>query len=255
MHFGGVDWSRWNDLGDGFGEWAAGRLAVQVGRGAQGVKIWKRFGLGVVDDNGRLVAVDDPRIDPVWEAAGSLGLPILIHVADPVAFFDPLDEHNERWDELGTHPDWHVQSPPYPTFLSIVEGLAAVVQRHPNTTFIGAHVGCYAENLSWVGDLMDHCENFHVDIAARVAELGRQPRAASQFFIDHADRILFGTDSPADVDMYRLHYRFLETRDEHFDYSPDGESHQGRWRISALDLPNDVLAQVYADNARRILTL
>ncbi|GMQ93464.1 MAG: hypothetical protein BMS9Abin12_0941 [Acidimicrobiia bacterium] len=149
MHFGGVDWSRWIDFGDGFGEWAADRLAVQAGRGAKGVKIWKRFGLAVVDDDGRRVAVDDPRIDPIWEAAGSLGLPIVIHVADPVAFFDPLDEHNERWDELRAHPDWHFQSPPYPSFLSIVEGFATVVRRHPNTTFIGAHVGCYAENLNW----------------------------------------------------------------------------------------------------------
>ncbi|GMQ93465.1 MAG: hypothetical protein BMS9Abin12_0942 [Acidimicrobiia bacterium] len=101
---------------------------------------------------------------------------------------------------------------------------------------------------------MDRCGNFYIDIAARVAELGRQPRAARQFFIEHADRILFGTDSPADVAMYRLHYRFLETRDEHFDYSPGGESLQGRWRISALDLPTDVLARVYAENASRLLT-
>jgi predicted TIM-barrel fold metal-dependent hydrolase len=245
MHFGGVDWSQWSVHGDGFGDWAAHRLAVQADRGAQGLKIWKPLGLSVVDDGGTRVTVDDPRLDPIWETAGSLGLPIIIHVGDPIAFFDPLDETNERWDELHAHPEWHFPSPPYPPFLDIVEALARVVERHRETTFIGAHVGCYAENLAWVRSLLDRAPNFYVDISARIAELGRQPRTARRFFIDYADRILFGTDGASGVDDYRLHYRFLETSDEGFDYSVDGEPHQGRWRISALDLPPKVLEQVY----------
>ncbi len=138
-------------------------------RGAEGLKIWKGFGLQVKDHAGRLVPVDDARLDPVWQAAGELGLPVIIHVADPVAFFDPIDETNERWEELGNHPDWAFTSPPFPPFLHIVEGLAALVARHPHTTFIGAHVGCYAENLAWVAALLDRCPNFHVDISARSA--------------------------------------------------------------------------------------
>lgn len=157
----------------------------------------------------------------------------MIHVADPVAFFDPLDAENERWEELRAHPDWHFPSPPYPSFLSIVEGLARVVERHPTTTFIGAHVGFHTENLEWVGALPDRCDNFHVDIAARVAELGRQPHAARQFFSEYSDRILFGTDAPPDVAEYRLHYRFLESGDDHFDYSPHGPENKAAGRSRA----------------------
>jgi predicted TIM-barrel fold metal-dependent hydrolase len=252
-HFGGVDWSLWSKFGDGFGEWAAGRLVAQAERGAQGLKIWKSLGLDVVDDSGARVAVDDPRIDPVWETAGSLGLPIIIHVADPVAFFDPLDESNERWDELHVHPEWHFPSPPYPRFIDIVGALARVVENHPGTKFIGAHVGCYAENLGWVGDLLARMPNFYVDMSARIAELGRQQRAARQFFIDHGSRIVFGTDGASTLEEYQHHYRFLETSDEAFDYSFDGVPHQGRWRVSGLNLPDDVLERIYNTTARSVL--
>ena len=179
--FGGVDWSRWPDLGDSFPEWAASRLSVQKERGAEGLKVWKNLGLHVKDQHGNLVDVDDSELDPIWQAAGELKLPVVIHVADPVAFFDPVDETNERWEELNGNPDWIFASPPFPPFLHIVEGLASVVVRHPLTTFIGAHVGCYAENLAWVEALLDRCANFFVDISARVGELGRQPFTISPF--------------------------------------------------------------------------
>ncbi len=149
--FGGVDWSQWAERGDAFPEWAAARLRTQKERGAQGLKIWKGLGLQVRDPGGQLVEVDDQRLLPIWQTAGELGLPVLIHVADPVAFFDPIDETNERWEELGEHPDWAFTSPPYPPFLHIMESLAKLVVRHPETTFIGAHVGCYAENLELGG--------------------------------------------------------------------------------------------------------
>lgn len=251
--FGGVDWSKWESLGDGFPEWAANRLKVQKERGAEGLKLWKNLGLQVRDQRGELVKVDDPRLFPIWQAAGELKLPITIHIADPVAFFDPLDETNERWDELGEHPDWAFPSPPFPPFLDIVNSFANVVARHPQTTFIGAHVGCYAENLQWVSELLTRCPNFYVDVSARIAELGRQPYTARRFFIQHADRILFGTDMGPDVDTYRIYYRFLETDDEYFPYHATPLPDQGRWNICGLFLPDDVLKKVYHQNAEKIL--
>lgn len=253
MHFGGVDWLKWRDHGDRFGEWAGDRLRVQARWGAQGLKIWKNLGLRVQDQHGALVTVDDPRLDPLWATAGELDLPVVIHIADPVAFFDPLDETNERWEELQAHPDWHFPSPPFPPFSTIVEALARVVERHPRTTFIGAHVGCYAENLTWVGALLDRAPNFYIDFSARIAELGRQPYSARRFFLQYADRILFGTDEGASVETYRQYYRFLESDDEYFDYSPDGSPTQGRWKICGLFLPDKVLEKIYWLNAWRVL--
>lgn len=247
--FAGVNWSQWPEHPNDFGEWAAARLRAQVSRGAQGLKIWKVLGLKIRDPQGQLAAVDDPRLDPIWQAASELNLPVLIHVADPVAFFDPLDEHNERWEELQEHHDWAFLSPPGPSFLSILEGLANLVQRHAQTTFIGAHVGCYAENLAWVGALMQRCPNFYVDISARIAELGRQPYAARRFFLQHAERILFGIDAGPSLETYRIYSRFLETDDEYFAYDPGETPTQGRWAIYGLHLPADVLEKVYYRNA------
>ena len=253
--FGGVDWSQWESQGDTFPEWVSGRLKIQKERGAQGLKIWKGFGLHVRDHKRELVKVDDVRLSPLWETAGELGLPVMIHVADPVAFFDPIDETNERWEELEAHPDWAFTSPPFPSFLSIVDGLSNLVARHPKTTFIGAHVGCYAENLAWVEALLDRCPNFYVDISARIGELGRQPYTARRFFIAYADRILFGSDMGPDPDAYRICYRFLETDDEYFNYNTGDVPLQGRWHVHGLYLPDDVLHKVYSENARRVLEL
>jgi predicted TIM-barrel fold metal-dependent hydrolase len=251
--FGGVDWSAWAEHPDDFGEWAAERLRTQASWGAQGLKIWKNLGLSTVDADGRLVAVDDPRLDPIWAIAGELRLPVVIHVADPVAFFDPVNGRNERWEELQTHPDWQFPSPPFPAFMEIMRQFSRLVQRHPKTVFIGAHVGCYAENLDWVGTLLDRCPNFYVDMSARIGELGRRPYSARDFFLKYADRILFGTDSPASFEVYRLYYRFLETRDEYFNYDTQDPPGQGRWRIYGLHLPDDVLEKVYYRNAQRVL--
>jgi len=251
--FGGIDWSQWKTRGDGFADWAAGRLKVQKEAGAQGLKIWKPFGLHVKDHRGQLVRVDDARLSPIWEMAGELKLSVMVHVADPVAFFDPIDETNERWEELGAHPDWAFTSPPFPPFISIMESFANLVARHPNTTFIGAHVGCYAENLAWVGALLERCPNFYVDISARIGELGRQPYTARRFFIQYADRILFGSDMGPDLDAYRIDYRFLESDDEYFNYNSGDIPLQGRWHVHGLYLPDDVLTKVYSENARHIL--
>jgi predicted TIM-barrel fold metal-dependent hydrolase len=253
--FGGVDWGQWQELGNQFPEWAAKRLVVQKERGAQGLKIWKLFGLHVKDQHGKLANVDDERLIPIWETAGQLGLPVLIHVADPAAFFDPIDETNERWEELGEHPDWAFTSPPFPPFMHLMNCFKTLVARHRNTTFIGAHVGCYGENLGWVGQMLDECPNYFIDISARLGELGRQPYTARRFFLQHADRMLFGADSGPDLDAYRLYYRFLESDDEYFNYNAGEIPQQGRWRVCGLYLPDDVLKKVYFDNAAKLFGL
>lgn len=253
--YGGVDWSAWSAHGDRFGNWAANRFRQQVARGASGLKIWKPFGLHVTDQHDKLVAVDDERLIPLWETAGGLGTPVMIHVADPAAFFDPLDANNERWEELNAHPDWHFPADSFPAFMDIMGAFARLVKRHPNTTFIGAHVGCYAENLGWVRQLLDDCPNFYVDISARLGELGRQPYSARRFFVDYADRILFGTDADALLDTYKLYYRFLETSDEYFSYNLSDPPRQGRWYVNGMYLPDDVLERLYYKNAERIMGL
>jgi predicted TIM-barrel fold metal-dependent hydrolase len=250
--FGGVDWNAWPEHGDRFGEWAAGRLRQQAAWGAQGLKIWKPFGLHVRDQHNLLVTVDDARLDPLWDTAAELNFPVTIHVADPAAFFDPIDAHNERWEELQAHPDWQFTSPPFPPFMAIMEQLARLIERHPRTTFIAAHVGCYAENLGWVSALLDRCPNLNVDISARIAELGRQPYAARRLMLQYQDRVLFGTDVGANLDYYRIYYRFLETQDEYFNYEPGDRQGQGRWRIYGLHLPDEALQKIYYGNAARI---
>jgi predicted TIM-barrel fold metal-dependent hydrolase len=251
--FTGVDFNAWPERGNRFGEWAAMRLRQHVARGADGLKVWKDFGLRVRDHTGALVTIDDERLDPLWATAGELGVPVTAHIADPVAFFWPLDEKNERYEELNAHPDWHFPSPPFPPFREVVNALARVVTRHPNTIFIGAHVSSYAENLLWISDLFDRCPNFYVDISARISELGRQPYTARRFFMRYADRILFGIDASPNPDTYQIYYRFLESEDEYFAYNTGDLPHQGRWSIYGLYLPDDVLQKVYATNAQRVI--
>jgi len=259
--FAGVDAANFGS-DPGFGETEAHRLRASAAAGARGLKIWKTLGLELRDRRGHLIGVDDERLDPLWMTAGALGLPVLIHIADPVAFFQPLDDHNERYEQLVRHPDWHFfptrtsahpAAPGFPSFLELIEQFANLLTRHPQTTFIGAHVGCYAEDLAWVGDMLDACPNFYVDISARINEIGRAPYTAREFFIRYQNRILFGTDAAPRVDVYRLYYRFLETRDEYFSYSLEESPGAGRWQIYGLGLPDDVIKKVYAENARRVL--
>ena len=227
-------------------------------RGARGVKVWKNLGLTYRDGTGALVSPDDPRVVEVLGRAGELDVPVLIHTADPIAFFEPLDEYNERLDELAVEPDWWFgDRDRHPTFDALLDAHARLVLACPRTTFVGAHFGCCAEDLERVGRLLDAAPNYHVDIAGRMAELGRQPRHAAAFITRYADRVLFGTDIyPVTDEQYRLHYRFLESADEGFDYAPDADiPPQGRWTVSGLALSPEVLAKVYAGNARRVLGL
>jgi predicted TIM-barrel fold metal-dependent hydrolase len=261
--FAGLDYDGWPGDRD-FGETEASRLRDAARRGARGLKVWKQLGLRARDPDGRLVSVDDVRLDPLWSAAAELDLPVVIHIADPIAFFEPLDATNERWEELHAHPDWHFWpplsggrpvAPGFPSFDELLAAFGRLVARHPATTFIGAHVGCAAEDLALVGGLLDANANLFVDIAARLAELGRQPYTTRAFFLRHAERILFGMDMAPDPDLYAIHYRFLETFDESFDYGTEPTPSQGRWQIHGIGLPDDVLRKVYRDNARRVLRL
>ncbi|MBN1265241.1 MAG: amidohydrolase family protein [Anaerolineales bacterium] len=254
FHFGGVDWDRWPEMGSRFPGWAADRIRQQAAWGAQGLKIWKNLGLHVRDEQGTLVPVDDPRLDPIWQQAAELNIPVTIHCADPVAFFQPLDNTNERLEELARHPDWHFPHPPFPIFDTLIHQFERLVLRHPNTTFIGAHVAGYAENLGWVADLLDRAPNLYIDISARTAELGRQPYTTRKFFLDYAKRILFGLDNPVNPDDYALVYRFLESTDEYFPYSLEPIPPQGHWYIYGLYLPEPVLEKVYRSNALAMCT-
>jgi len=229
-------------------------LTDSVGAGAAGVKVWKDLGLHVRDGDDRLVLPDDERLTETWHAAGDLGVPVWWHVADPVAFFDKVDEHNEYLEMLAARPDWSFAGPDFPTFDRLVESMESVVSVHPGTTFVAVHAGCYAENLGWVRRMLERYPNFNIDISARIAQLGRQPRTTRALFVDHADRVLFGTDQiPHTGESYPVHFRFLETADEHFPHSPDDLPLMGRWAISGLDLPDDVLRLVYHDNAVRLV--
>ena len=235
----------------------ARRVALQLGEakksGASGVKFFKSFGLSWKNPDGSLIRIDDPRWDPIWEACGEQDLPVIIHVADPAAFFLPIDETNERWEELARHPDWSFHGPEFPTRAELFAQRNAVIQRHPDTTFIGAHVANNPEDLQTVGAWLDEYPNLYVEIASRIGELGRQPYTARQFFIDYQDRILFGTDGPWPAARLSLYWRFLETRDEHFPYSEKEFPPQGFWNIYGLGLPDEVLRKVYYQNAMQII--
>lgn len=237
-----------------FGARLARQLEDSVRRGARGLKVWKTLGLHYRDAGGRLIAIDDPRLADLWEMAGALRVPVLIHIADPVAFFEPLTGANERWEELREHPSWHFHGPRFPPFAQLIEQFERLIARHTRTIFIGAHVGCYAENLGWVGRMLGTYPHFFVDISARLAELGRQPYSARRLFEQFSDRILFGLDSfPPSQEAYAPYFRFLETADEYFPYSRWDVGRQGRWNIYGIDLPDDILSRVYHDNAARLI--
>ena len=256
-------WDRTNQ--PGYSEFQADEIARSQQAGARGLKILKTLGLYLREgiSKGPLVKIDDPRFDAMWETCGSLGMPVAIHVSDPEAFFLPVDRFNERFEELNNHPDWSFYGGDFPSNRELLEARNRVLIRHPKTQFIVLHVGNYAENLPYVSECMDRFPNMHVELGARIGELGRQPRTARKFFEKYQDRILFGTDAvphgtdtPQQVfvdELYEIYYRFLETEDEYFDYAPAPVPPQGRWQIYGLGLPDGILKKVYYENAARLL--
>jgi len=260
--FATIDWqgsgkaddpATWDCHRPDFAVRTARQLVQAQAAGASGLKVFKQLGLEFRNPDGSRVQIDDPRWDPIWEACGQLGWPVLIHTADPAAFFLPIDETNERWEELRRRPEWSFHGGGYPPRDALLASRNRVIARHPRTVFIGAHVANNPEDLAAVGRWLDEYPNLHVDLASRISELGRQPYTARRFFLKYADRILLGTDGPWPETRIGLYWRFLETRDEYFPYSEKPFPPQGFWQIYGLGLPDRVLRQVYHENAARLI--
>ncbi|NND88063.1 MAG: amidohydrolase family protein [Flavobacteriaceae bacterium] len=242
VDFKGVGSSKW-------GEEAAQQLREDIQNGARGLKVYKSLGLRNKDIDGNRIAVNDPRLDPIWEVCAELGVPVLIHTADPKSFWDAFDSTNERWLELKTKPNRKREfNDPVP-WEQLIEEQHQLFIKHPNTTFINAHMGWFANNLPRLGELLDEMPNMYVGIGAIIAELGRQPRYAKEFFTKYQDRILFGKDSwkPEEFPTY---FRVLESDDEYFPYH---KKYHAFWAMYGLDLPDEVLKKVYYKNALRIV--
>jgi predicted TIM-barrel fold metal-dependent hydrolase len=260
--FANIDWqgdgkaddpATWDMHRPDFPRRTAMQLKEAKERGAVGLKIFKNFGLELKNPDGSLVRIDDERWDPIWQACGELGFPVLIHTADPAAFFEPIDETNERWEELHRRPEWSFYGPQFPKREELVAALMRVVERHPQTKFIAAHVANYAEDLGQASAWLDRYPNLYFEFASRIAELGRQPYTARKFLTKYADRILFGTDGPWPEERLRYYWRFLETEDENFRYSEKEFPPQGLWNIFGVKLDDETLRKIYHQNAIRLM--
>jgi predicted TIM-barrel fold metal-dependent hydrolase len=245
INFQGIDDKDWSSR-------ETKRLEESFKAGAKGLKFHKTFGLYYRYRDGKLVRIDDPKLDPIWKTCAKYKRPVVIHSADPAAFFTPLDRFNERWHELNEHPGWLFHGKKFPSRHRLLDQCHRVVGRHPRTTFICAHFGNNAEDLAAVGKVLDKYPNMFIDIDARISELGRQPYSARKFIIKYQDRVMFGTDTSPNREAYRIYYRFLETDDEYFDCAAS-HHRQGFWRIYGIFLPKKVLQKVYHKNAERIL--
>ena len=254
----------WEVKNPGFPEEQLSELDNAVRMGAKGIKVYKNFGMDSLDRSGKLVSVDDPRFDPIWEKAGKLKLPVLMHAADPPAFWRTVDRYNERFEELNDNPKWGYARPGVPSRESILEHTENLVRKHPGTNFVLAHVGSNSHDLVYASKMMDKYPNYYVEIAAVLSELGRQPYTARKFFIKYQDRILFATDGGYGLDregtwpperLFRTYFEFLETENEYFEYQLWGIYSQGLWHIYGINLPDSVLEKIYYRNAMKLLNL
>jgi predicted TIM-barrel fold metal-dependent hydrolase len=269
LQYMNLDYAGW-DAPD-FAQRAVAQVEEGARLGAAGFKEFKRLGLFLRDAAGKLIHIDDARLDPMWHRLGELGMPVSIHVADPKAFWGPYDATNERWKELRDHPRWWFGDPAkYPPREDLLAALERVVARHPETTFVCVHLANNSEDIDWVDAQLDKHPNMMADVAARVPEIGRHdPARVRAFFVKHAARILFGTDfqvydrmtlgsggsgpPPTEsdaADFYAKHWRFFETPDRDF---PHMTPIQGDWTISGVDLPAEVLSRIYFENAEKLL--
>lgn len=254
--FASVDVSRLEE--PDFGTYVDNLLKEFKALGVRGLKLWKNIGCGLKDSTGKFVGPDDSRLRPIWESAAKYDMLVLFHIADPKAFFTPVDEKNEFYESLITNPDWSFYGNGHYSFNQLMEMQDNLLSQNPDTTFVIPHVGSCAEDLAWVGAQLDKHSNMHIDISARINLLGRQPYTAREFFIKYQDRILFGTDygfgpNESTQEFYADHYRFLETFDEYFRPIRGWDWGQGRWNIYGIGLPDVVLQKIYSQNALRLL--
>jgi predicted TIM-barrel fold metal-dependent hydrolase len=241
MDFAAIDDAEWQSR-------MLKQLEDDVKKGANGLKIYKSLGMFNLDSKGRRIHIDDPRIDPIWEKCGALGIPVLIHSADPKQFWQPIDKNNERWLELKLHPGRRHDTDTV-SWETIIEEQHNIFKKHPKTKFIAAHMAWYASDLKKLGELLDALPNVYVEIGAVIAELGRQPRAAKAFFTKYQDRILFGKDSWV-PEEYTTYFRVLETADEYFPYH---KRYHAFWRMYGLELPDEILKKIYYKNALKVV--
>lgn len=241
IDFSGIDNPLWTAT-------AVAQLDKDAKRGASGLKIYKDLGLEVKDNKGNRIPVDDPRLNPIWEKCSELHIPVLIHTGEPIAFFDKMDNTNERWLELKLHPDRARPATRYPSWQHIMDEQHHIFVKHPNTIFIAAHFGWMANNLKALGEMLDSLPNVYIEFAAVMEEIGRQPKTARTFFIKYQDRILFGKDSWS-VGEYGFYFRMLETEDEYF---PPLRKYHAFWNMYGLGLPDEVLKKIYFKNALKI---
>ncbi len=242
ISFSGIEKPDW-------GKKTAQNIEEDVALGANGLKIYKNLGLTATDASGQRIAVDDPRLDPVWAKCGELGIPVLIHTGEPASFWQPRDKNNERWLELIQRPGRYRSPDKFPSWEQVISEQHNIFRKHPNTTFINAHLGWMGNDLARLGKLLDECPNVYTEIGAVLAELGRQPRFAKEWLIKYQDRVCFGKDS-WNPEEYYVYFRVLETEDEYFDYY---RKRHAFWKMYRLGLPDEVLKKIYYKNALNII--
>ena len=248
VQFATIDWGQ--TITPGFGERGAKQLEADVKAGALGVgEIMKNFGLRVKKSDGTRLKLDDPELDPIWQTAARLNIPIFIHTADPQEFFQPITYANERWLEMALYPDRRYPAPQFPSFEELNGERDRLFKRNPKTTFITAHMGWHANDLGRLGKMFDEMPNVYTEVGAILYDLGRQPRAAHDFFVKYQDRILFGKDS-YQPDEFPYYWRVFETADEYFDYYRD---YHAFWKLYGLALPDPVLRKLYYQNALKLV--
>jgi len=231
-------------------------IKIAENKSVCGFKVWKNLGLDLRRKNNELARIDDPEFDIIWKTSAYLKLPVVIHVADPSAFFQNADRYNERLEELLTYPMWNYSKQLGVSHNDIINQFANVLENNPDTVFVAAHIISCASNLELAEKLMIKFSNLYVDIAAVLSEIGRQPRNFARFADKFQDRILFGTDTfGGDYSYYPYYKRFLETDDEYFEYRPNGDLSQGRWRIYGCELEENILKKIYYSNAKKVFKL